>query len=135
VQYGAQLYRPFVVGLENMKYRASRIGFTFLALAFAGCSSPSPDAARPATTVAYQRHHDFGIVEVSDGIPSRLDLGGGRVCLITPAILKDGSIFLSMSVEKSGKMLAAPTAHTGPDSPVWYSRGDISFEFTPHIKQ
>ena len=118
-----------------MKYRTSLITVAFLALAFAGCSSPSPDAARPAMTVAYPKHHDFGIVEVSDGTQSRLDLGGARVCIITAAILKDGSIFLSMNVEKSGKVLASPTAHTGPDSPVWYSKGDISFGFTPHIKQ
>jgi hypothetical protein len=118
-----------------MKYRTSLIPLAFLALAFAGCSSPSPDAARPATALAYPKHHDLGIVEVSDGIPSRHDLGGGRVCIITPAILKDGSIFLSMSVEKSGKVLASPSAHTGSDVPVWYSRGDISFGLTPHLKQ
>ena len=113
-----------------MKYRTSLIALAFLALAFASCSKHSS-----ATAVAYPKDHDLGVVEVSDGIQSRHDLGGGRVCIITPAIQKDGSVLLSMSVEESGKVLASPKAQTRPDVPVAISIGDISFGLTPHIKQ
>ena len=118
-----------------MKYRTSLIALTLLALTFAGCSKHSADAARPATALAYPKDHDLGVVEVSDGIQSRHDLGGGRVCIITPAIQKDGSVFLSMSVEESGMVLASPRAQTESDVPVAISIGDISFGLTPHIKK
>jgi len=120
-----------------MHYRTPLIALVFLALTFAGCSKQSPEAIRPATALAYPKDHDLGVIEVSDGIQSRHDLGGGRVLIITPSILKDGSIFLSMSVEKFAKVLDSPRAQTRPDVPVAYSsaNGDISFGFTPHIKQ
>ena len=110
-----------------MKYRTSLITLTLLTLTFTGCSKHSPDAVRPKV-------QDLGVVEVSDGIQSRHDLGGGRVCIITPAIQKDGSVLLSMSVEESGKVLASPRAQTRSDMPVQISVGDIGIRLTPHIK-
>src|ERR1035438_9782656 len=112
-----------------MKNRTSLIALTSLALAFAGCSKHSPDAA-----VAHPKVQDLGVVEVSDGIQTRHDLGGGRVCIITPAIQKDGSVLLSMSVEESGKVLASPRAQTRSDMPLQISVGDIGIGLTPHIK-
>src|ERR1035438_10324082 len=108
-----------------MKNRTSLIALALLALAFAGCSKHSSAAA-----VAHPKVYDLGVVEVSDGIQSRHDLGGGRVCIITPAIQKDGSVFLSMSVEESGKVLASPRAQTKSDVPVVISIGDIRFGLT-----
>ena len=111
-----------------MKNRTSLIALALLAFVFDGCSKHSPDAARPKV-------QDLGVVEVSDGIQSRHDLGGGRVCIITPAIQKDGSVLLSMSLEESGKVLALPRAQTKSDMPVQISVGDIGVGLTPHIKQ
>ena len=112
-----------------MKHRTSLIALALLALAFAGCSKHSPDAV-----VASPKVYDLGVVEVSDGIQSRHDLGGGRVCIITPAIQKDGSILLSMKIEESGKVLQSLRARTRSDMPFQMSVGDISIGMKPHIK-
>jgi len=40
---------------------------------------------------------DFGVVEVSDGIPSHHHLVDGRDCVMTPTILKDGNVKLVTS--------------------------------------
>jgi hypothetical protein len=114
----------------NMKNRTSLIALISLALAFAGCSKRSPDAG-----VAHPKVQDLGVVEVSDGIQTRHDIGGGRVCIITPTIQKDGSILLSMRIEEGGKVLASPRAQTKTDMPVHFSVGDIGVGLTPHIKQ
>ena len=110
-----------------MNYRTSLLA---LALTFASCSKRSPDA-----TVAAPKVHDLGVVEVSDGVQSRHDLGGGRVCIITPAIQKDGSVLLSMRVEKSGKLLQQMRAQTKSDVPFQITSGDIGIGMNPRIKQ
>jgi hypothetical protein len=97
---------------------------------FTGCSKHSPQesaAPRPKVT-------NLGVVEFSNGKPSRHDLGGGRVCIITPTVQKDGSVLLAMTVEESGKKLAASRIETLPDRAVEISFGDISLGFTPQIK-
>src|SRR5438045_2433785 len=111
-----------------MKHRTALIALTLFALAFAGCSRHSPDAA-----VAHPKVQDLGVVEVSDGIKTRHDLDGGRVCIITPTVQKDGSVLLSMSIEEAGKVLATPKAQTKSDMPVQISIGDIGVGLTPHI--
>jgi len=113
---------------RNMGNRSSLLALTLLALAFAGCSRHSPNAAaaRPQT-------YDLGVVEVSDGIQSRHDLGAGRVCQINPAIQKDGSVLLSMSLEESGKLVQSFRAQTKSDKPVWMSMGDLSIGINPHL--
>ena len=113
-----------------MKNRTSLIALALLALAFAGCSKHSSAAA-----VAHPKVYDLGVVEVSDGIQSRHDLGGGRVCIITPAIQKDGSVLLSMRIEESGKLLQRMRAQTRSDIPFQMSVGDLSIGMNPHIKQ
>ena len=83
---------------------------------------------------------DLGVVEVSDGIQSRHDLGGGRVCIIMPTILKDGSILLSMRIEESGELRASPRVQTKNDMPVSISIGEaggeeIGVALTPRLKK
>jgi hypothetical protein len=113
-----------------MKHLTLLIALTLLSLAFIGCSKHSPDAV-----VAGPKTYDLGVVEVSDGIQSRHDLGDGRVCIITPAIQKDGSVLLSMRIEESGKLLKLMRAQTGSDRPFQMTSGDISIGMNPHIKQ
>jgi hypothetical protein len=112
-----------------MKYRTPFMALAVLALTFAGCSKSTPDA-----NVAHPKVQDLGVVEVSDGIQSRHDLGGGRVCLITPALQRDGSVLLSIRVEESGKVLAMPRIQTKPDQAVMFADGDMGISLTPHIK-
>ena len=112
-----------------MKYRTSLIALALFALALTSCSKHSPDAA------ASPKVYDLGVVEVSDGIQSRHDLGGGRVCIITPTIQKDGSVLLSMRIEESGKLLQLLRAQTRSDIPFQMSVGDINIGMKPHIKQ
>ena len=113
-----------------MKCRTALIAVALLAFTFASCSKHSPDA-----TVAGPKVQDLGVVEVSDGVQTRHDLGGGRVCIITPTIQKDGSILLSMRVEESGKLLQQMRAQTKPDVPFRISVGDINIGMNPRIKQ
>ena len=113
-----------------MKNRTSLIAVTLLALVVAGCSKHSPDTAG-----AHPKVQDLGVVEVSNGIQTRHDLGGGRVCIVTPAIQKDGSVLVAMSIEQDGKVLAKPRALTGSGVPFNISVGDIGIGMTPVIKK
>jgi hypothetical protein len=113
-----------------MRNRSSLIVLALLALAFAGCSKHPPVAA-----IEHPKVYDLGVVEVSDGIQSRHDLGDGRVCIITPAVQKDGSVLLSMQIEESGRLLQQMRAQTRSDMPFSMSVGDLSIGMNPHIKQ
>ena len=113
-----------------MTCRTSLLTLALVAALFTGCSKHSPQesaAPRPKVT-------NLGVVEVSDGKPSRHDLGGSRVCIITPTVQKDGSVLLAMTIEESGKKLAAPRIQTLPDRAVEISIGEIAVGFTPQIK-
>jgi hypothetical protein len=103
-----------------MKYLTSLVALALLALAFVGCSKASPD---------------LGVIEVSDGVQSQHDMGGGRVCIIRPAIQTDGSIMLALRIEEGGKVLATARAQTSPDRAVEIAVGDIGVMFTPHVKK
>jgi len=76
----------------------------------------------------------LGVVEVSDGIQSRHDLGGGRICLVTPTVQKDGSLLLALRIEAAGKLLSEPKVITKPDRAFEVSVGDVGVGFTPHLK-
>jgi hypothetical protein len=110
------------------KYTSLLVVLASLTMALVGCFKPSPDAA------ARPKFCDLGVVEVSDGIQSRHDLGGGRVCVIAPTIQKDGIILLSMRIEESGKLLQTLKAKTRSDMAFQMSVGDIGVGLTPHIK-
>jgi hypothetical protein len=109
---------------------SSLIALTLLAFSFAGCSKhPSAAAA------AHPKIQDLGVVEVSDGITTRHELSGGRVCFVTPAIQMDESVLLTMSIEQDGKVLAKPRAQTGSGVPFQISVGDVGIGMTPVIKK
>jgi len=86
-----------------------------------GCSksarqqaSDTPSTAKPSTTAS----KDLGVVELSDGVPSQHDLGEGRVCTVTPAIQKDGSVLMTLKIEQDGQLLAPLKVKTLPDRQV-----------------
>jgi hypothetical protein len=113
-----------------MKHYTSPIIAALLVLLFAGCSKHPV-----GTTAVSPKVPDLGVVEVSDGIPSRHDLGGGRVCTIIPAIQKDGSIMLTLKIEQDGKLLAMPRVQTLSGRAIIARAGDIGVELTPEIKR
>jgi hypothetical protein len=40
---------------------------------------------------------DLGVLELSDGTPTRFDLGGGTNCVVTPTALSDGNVLMQIS--------------------------------------
>jgi hypothetical protein len=111
-----------------MKYPTALIA---LALTLAGCSKHSSNTAATSKTLT------LGVVEVSDGIQSRYDLGDGKVCILTPTIQKDGGVVLEARFEEAGKLLESPRPRiqTVSGQPARFFFGNISFELTPHIKE
>src|ERR1035437_4548474 len=113
-----------------MTYRTSLLTMALVASLFTACSKHSPqESASPRPKVT-----NLGVVEVSDGKPIRHDLGGGRTCIIMPTVLPGGSVHLAISIEESGKQLAAPSVETLADRAVEVSVGDIGVGLTPDRK-
>src|ERR1700747_3087021 len=96
-----------------------------IALAFAGGTKHSPGAA-----AGNPKSLNLGVIEISNGLPSRHDLGDGKVCIVTPTIQKDDSIVLDVRFEESGKLLASPRprVQTVSGRPAAFFDGNISFE-------
>jgi hypothetical protein len=42
---------------------------------------------------------DLGMLELSDGAPTRFDLGGGTNCVVTPSALSDGNLTMQIRAE------------------------------------
>ena len=83
---------------------------------------------------AFPKVYNLGVVEISDGIVSRHDLGDGRVCIVTPTIQKDGSLLLALRIEQDGKLLSSPSVRTKPNQGFEFTVGDVGVGFTPHLK-
>jgi hypothetical protein len=118
-----------------MKNRTSIFALALLAVLFTSCSKHSPDAAAVRPKVS-----DLGVVEVSDGVTSRHDLGNGRVCVIKPTIKTDGTVLLAMTIEETDsngadRVLSHLNALTFPDRSVEVSDNGVGVGLTPHIKQ
>jgi hypothetical protein len=113
-----------------MKHRTSLVLATLLISLLGGCSKQSPTA-----TQQNPKGVALGVVDVSDGVESRHDIGDGRVCKIMPAVQKDGSLLLNLKIEEGGRLLAPLKVQTLSDRPVEVSLGEIGFSLTPHIKQ
>ncbi|PWU21209.1 MAG: hypothetical protein C5B50_02160 [Verrucomicrobia bacterium] len=100
------------------------------AVLLGGCSKQAPSASdAPPKSV------DLGVVELTANTPSRQDLGGGTVCVITAVPLGPAGIELTVVLEQNGKN--GPTAHAAPatpDQPQRLALGNIALQFTPHMK-
>ena len=119
-----------------MNHRASLILLASLTWLFTGCSKHSPAAATVRPQVP-----ELGVVEVTDGVTSRHDLGLGRVCVLKPTVNKDGSVLLAMTIEETDSAGGTRTlAHlnlnaiTFPDRAVEVADGAVGIGLTPHIK-
>jgi len=111
-----------------MKTRTSLVVLASLAFALVGCSKHT------AATKAAQNTWNVGVVEVSDGVQIQRDLSGGRVCTIIPAVQKDGSVLMNLTLTQNGKLLTKARIQTGSDREAVMTVGDISIDVTPHIK-
>ena len=104
---------------------------------FTGCSKHTQTATplAPAKPIAVT----LGVVEVSDGVSSRHDIGDGRVCIIKPTILKDGSVRLAITVNETNssaeRFVSSLGVETLPDEAVEMENGVISVSLKPHIKK
>jgi hypothetical protein len=133
-----------------MKHHTSFIIASSVILAFAGCSKHSPSATSP-----WAHYTDLGVVQVSNGGTNRVDMGGGRVCVVRSFIVKDGEklrttegkeeinkgqkIVLMLTVEQTDssgvtRQLASQNLMPSPDQTVGFSDGDIKVKLTPHLK-
>jgi hypothetical protein len=81
----------------------------------------------------------LGVVELSDNAPTRVDLGGGKECIITPRVISDNAVQLEMTVEAkdaAGNPMrvgsSRVTAKAG--QPFSISVGDTIIAMTPTIK-
>ena len=111
-----------------------------LALFLTGCSkqSLSPDAlasrhaAKPNVT-------DLGVVEISDKVSSRHEVGTGRTAVLTPTVLPDGTLDIAIVIEEPPvnsrrKLLAMPRVITKPGQAVEISVDELGLKFTPTLK-
>ena len=105
------------------------------ALIVAGsCKAPRQEApSKPPLLV-------LGVVELSDGIPSRYYVGSGENCVITPSVLHDDRLDLEVAFDRreaTGEQtrLASTRVKTVAGRPVEVSFRFIRFTFTPRIKK
>jgi hypothetical protein len=117
-----------------MKHCTSLFIAALVGLLFSGCSKHSSVVVTPSVT-----YTNLGVVEVSDGIPIRHALGDGRAYILTPTILKDGSIDMRLDLQvtnSSGgvETLQGPTDSVFPGSPVRFSVEDVGINMTPRAK-
>jgi len=114
-----------------MTYRTPLITAALLASLLTGCSKHSPAATNPKVT-------DLGVVEFSDRTPIRHDLDGGKVCVITPTVITNGStrqVMLVTTIEQpDSTKLACPKIVAFAGSPVEIRVGDIDIHLTIGIK-
>jgi hypothetical protein len=138
-----------------MKYHIPLITAALLASLIIGCSKHSPPTSPKVA--------DLGVVEVSDGSTNRIDMGGGRVCVIKSlmikdsmlkdatidgkkatigqknALFKDQKVVLMISVEEkdsSGttRVLFSDNSSASSDQTIGLSDGVTSIRLTPHFK-
>ena len=82
---------------------------------------------------------DLGEVELTPSTPKRLSLAGGKECVITPTILKDGSIQMDLMVES--KVADGRTQRLGqsrltqrPGQQCGITVGGMMITLTPKLK-
>lgn len=123
--------------IMKTQYLITVLAVATLATLTSGCSkSSSPQREADAAAVPGK---DLGVVELSDNAPTRVDLGGGKECIITPRVISDNAVQLEMTVEAkdaAGNPMrvgsSRVTAKAG--QPFSISVGDTIIAMTPTIK-
>ena len=90
-------------------------------------------------SVLNNKIYNLGIIEISDGITSRHELGEGRVCVIKPTVKQDGSVLLAITIEEinyrnHARTLTHLNVSTFPDRSVEIEENHFGVSLTPHIK-
>ena len=89
---------------ENAQLQAQRqdLNRRLSAAPAAVAPSPTPSPAQGQAHVATNLEADttdLGMVELTDGVPMRFELGGGTNCVVTPRALSDGNITMEIKTE------------------------------------
>lgn len=128
----------------SIQTRLVAVAAVFLVAVFSGGCSKSPS---PRTThnlhglvVAMPTNITYlGVVELSDQIATRLDIGSGKSCVLTPTALSLGNLKIDVVLEQTdahGKLAtfspSPVSTHDGERFGV--SVGDICFALTPKLK-
>jgi hypothetical protein len=113
-----------------MIFRMTALIVAMGALVLAGCSKK--DAATDSAT---PKSVSLGVVELSDGAPSRQDLGDGAVCVLTATKMDQISFELIAVLERAGKKVASTrVAPAMADKPLELSFGSIRIGLVPHMR-
>ncbi len=84
--------------------------------------------------------NELGTVEFTDGEPLMVNLGEGKTCTMTPKVLSDGTLQISMVIEGPGDMpgvkerLSSPTIISRPGQAVAITVNDLGISLTPTLK-
>src|SRR5690242_7550231 len=126
-----------------MKNHTSLMLAAWFAFTVVGCSKRAPSVAPSAQPI----NATLGLVEVSDGVTTRQDVGNGLACIIKPTVLQEGGIqrvrmaFTFVETNSSGdKPVADFNADILPDismtlsNRVTQSSRAISIHLMAHIK-
>jgi hypothetical protein len=82
---------------------------------------------------------NLGVVELSDATPSRVDLGAGKECIITPKVISDNALQIDIVVEAKDaagnpKRVGSSRVTTLAGQSFAISVGDTTVAMTPQIK-
>ena len=104
-----------------------------------GCSKSSPPQQAADAATAQTPTKDLGVVELSDATPTRVDLGAGKECLITPRVISESAVQLEMAVETKDaagnpKRVGSSRVTAMAGQPFSISIGDTTIAMTPKIK-
>ena len=101
-------------------------------------TTPASDV-KVGAFVSSANETDLGMVELSDGIAARIDLGAGTNCVITPTVLSDGNAQMQITVEVTNadgtaSQLGQSRLTARPGQHCSISVGDRMIALTPRLK-
>jgi hypothetical protein len=115
-----------------MRFRIWLLAMVVVAGVVAGCSKKQSGSEQES---AGPKQVDLGTVQLTSGQPSRHELGGKSVCVLTALPLDAHSIELIAVLEKNGKKVSSTRVSPATtDRPMDISFGDIHVGLTPHMK-
>ena len=78
------------------------------------------------------------MVEISNGVSTRHDLGGGKCLVVVPEVFTNGRVRLALTVEEQDSkgiiQKSEAQVQTSPDIITHFSLADIDFSLKAHIK-